>query len=99
VVGFPVASALVADLAPIELRGRYQGAYAMTWGAALLLAPLAAGTTLQHLGPGAVWAGCLAIGAAVALGHLAAAGPRRRRLAQLARLASPGGAPSAAAPG
>jgi MFS family permease len=32
VVGFPVASALVADLAPVALRGRYQGAFAMVWG-------------------------------------------------------------------
>jgi MFS family permease len=81
VVGFPAAAALVADLAPPELRGRYQGAYSMTWGAALLLSPLLAGATLDRFGAGAVWAGCLAVGVLTAAGHLLAAGPRRRRLA------------------
>jgi MFS family permease len=84
VVGFPCASALVAELAPAELRGRYQGAFAMTWGAALMISPLAAGATLERWGARAVWAGCLALGVALAAAHLAVAGPRRRRLAQLA---------------
>ena len=84
VVGFPVASALVADLAPAELRGRYQGAYSMTWGVALMLSPLVAGATLERFGAPTLWAGCLAVGATVALGHLVAAGPRRRRLSAIA---------------
>jgi MFS family permease len=88
VVGFPVAAALVADLAPAELRGRYQGAYAMTWGTALMLSPLIAGATLEHFGAPALWAGCLVVGAAVAMGHLVAAGPRRRRLSTMALEAS-----------
>ena len=81
VVGFPTAAALVADLAPADLRGRYQGAYSMTWGAALMLSPLVSGAVLQRFGARAVWGGCLAAGALVALGQLRAAGPRRRRLA------------------
>jgi MFS family permease len=85
VVGFPAASALVADLAPPALRGRYQGAYAMTWGAALMLSPLLAGATLERVGAPALWAGCLVVGAAVAVGHLVAAGPRRRRLTAMAQ--------------
>jgi MFS family permease len=84
VIGFPTTSALVADLAPPELRGRYQGAYSMTWGGALMLSPLVAGATLQRFGAPALWAGCLAVGAIVAVGHLAAAGPRRRRLSAVA---------------
>jgi MFS family permease len=85
VVAFPAAASLVADLAPVELRGRYQGAYSMTWGAALMLSPLLAGATLDRFGAPAVWAGCLAIGVAAAAGHVAAAGPRRRRLEGAAR--------------
>jgi MFS family permease len=88
-VGFPTASALVADLAPVELRGRYQGAYAMTFGVALMLGPLLAGATLERLGAATLWAGCLVVGVTVAAGQLAAAGPRRRRLAAI------GGAPHA----
>jgi MFS family permease len=84
VVGFPVAAALVADLAPLELRGRYQGVFAMTWGVAFTLSPLLAGEALARLGGRALWLSCLALSVAVAAGHLVSAGPRRRRLAAAA---------------
>ncbi len=91
VVGFPVAAALVSNLSPADLRGRYQGAYSMCWGVAFTLSPLLGGELLGRLGGRALWLICLAIGVAVALGHLAAAGPRRRRLAALhAAEAAPG---------
>jgi len=83
VVGFPAAAAIVADLAPVELRGRYQGAFSMSWGVAFTIAPVLGGEMLTRFGARALWATCLAIGVAVAAGHLAAAGPRRRRLAAL----------------
>lgn len=83
VIGFPVANALVADLAPPELRGRYQGAFSMSWGIAFTAAPIAGGAVLAGLGGRAVWLGCLALGALVAAGHLAAGPARRRRLAAL----------------
>src|SRR5205085_1131413 len=35
----PVANALVADLAPVELRGRYQGSYGFSFGLAVCVAP------------------------------------------------------------
>jgi len=87
VVGFPVAAALVADLAPVELRGRYQGAFSMVWGLSLALSPVVGGQAMRHLGAPALWWGCLAVGVLVALGHLLAAGPRRRRLSELATAA------------
>jgi MFS family permease len=90
VVGFPVAAALVADLAPAALRGRYQGAFSMTWGLALTLAPLAGGEVLARFGGPALWTGCLGVGVLVAAGHLGAAGARRERLAALAGGSSPG---------
>jgi MFS family permease len=93
VVGFPVAAAVVADLAPVELRGRYQGAFAMTWGMAFTLSPALSGWALARLGGRALWLGCLAVALAVAAGHLATAGPRRRRLAAVAEAAV--GAPEA----
>jgi MFS family permease len=80
VLGFPVASALVANLAPPDLRGRYQGAFSMTWGLAFTAAPVLGGATLEHLGGRTLWLSCLAAGALVAAGHLAAAPARRRRL-------------------
>ena len=80
VVGFPYAALLVAEIAPVELRGRYQGAFTMVWGLAFFLSPLAGGTLLSHGGPVVLWLACLAAGALVALGHLAAGPARRERL-------------------
>ena len=34
VVGFPAGATVVANLSPPELRGRYQGAFSMSWGVA-----------------------------------------------------------------
>ncbi len=85
VLGFPVASALVADLAPPELRGRYQGAFAMAWGLAFTLSPLVGGEVLHRFGGRTLWLGCLATGALTAALHLAAGPARRRRLAHGAR--------------
>jgi MFS family permease len=84
VVGFPVASAVVSDLAPVELRGRYHGVYSMAWGVAMGISPIVGGQVLHRLGAPVLWWGCLATGAVVAAGHLVTAGPRRRRLAAIA---------------
>jgi MFS family permease len=83
VVGFPIAATLVADLAPVALRGRYQGAFSMAWGVAFALSPLLGGELLTRLGAQALWLFCLALGLVVGALHLAIAGPRRRRLAAL----------------
>jgi MFS family permease len=83
VVGFPVASTVVADLAPPALRGRYQGAFSMGWGVALVLSPLGAGEAMQRLGARMLWLLCLAVALAVAAGHLLTADGRRRRIALL----------------
>jgi MFS family permease len=82
VLGFPVASSIVADLAPAHLRGRYQGAFSMTWGLAFTLSPLLGGQVLHRFGGTALWLGCLALGALAAALHLAAGPARRRRLGE-----------------
>jgi len=68
----PTLSAQVARLAPADLRGRYQGIFGTTFGAALAIAPALGGLVLGRLGAQAVWAGTAALCAAVAVGHLAA---------------------------
>jgi len=80
VIGFPVASAIVADLAPPDLRGRYQGAFSMAWGLAFTLSPLVGGEVLHRFGGPTLWLGCLAAGALTAALQLAAGPARRRRL-------------------
>lgn len=64
----PAASALVADRAPAEARGRYQGVYAMSWGLASCVAPLV-GPRLLAISPLLVWGGCAVVGAIAALGY------------------------------
>lgn len=84
----PVASAVVADLAPAEHRGTYQGAYYMLWALSACLAPSLGSWVLGLHGPYALWGGCLAVGLFAAAWHLAVADARRRRLDTL-RLTRP----------
>ncbi|MBI5070207.1 MAG: MFS transporter [Deltaproteobacteria bacterium] len=79
VVGFPTASALAAELAPAELRGRYQGTYGMAWGLALTLGPLAGGELYGRGGGRLLWLACLALALLVSAGHLLAGAARRAR--------------------
>jgi len=81
VIGFPVASTVVANLAPAGLRGRYQGAFSMCWGAAFTISPIAAGEVMQRFGARSLWLLCLAVAAVVCAGHLLTGDQRRRRLA------------------
>ena len=50
VTGFPAAATVVANLAPPELRGRYQGAFSMAWGVAFTIAPVLGGELLTRAG-------------------------------------------------
>jgi MFS family permease len=81
VVGFPVASSLVADFSPAALRGRYQGAFAMVWGATNSLSPVLGGQVMTRLSASVLWVACFAVSLVVAAGHVIAAPARRRRLA------------------
>jgi MFS family permease len=76
----PVASTVVADLAPTEQRGTYQGAYYMLWALSSCLAPALGSWVLGHHGPYALWGGCLALGLFAAGWHLSIAEARRRRM-------------------
>jgi MFS family permease len=53
------------------MRGRYQGAYGLSFGIAASVAPLLGTFVLERLGTAWLWGGCLAIGLAVAIGQLA----------------------------
>jgi MFS family permease len=81
--GTPAGQALVADLAPPDARGRYQGAYYMAWGSAFFAAPLLGSVVLEKLGSVWLWGGCFGMGILLAIGHVVTAGARQRRLAVL----------------
>lgn len=71
ILALPVASALVADLSPADLRGRYQGAFGLSFGLGMLVAPALGCAVLDALGARTLWMGCLTLGLAVAAAHLA----------------------------
>lgn len=80
ILGFPAVAAEVAALAPASMRGRYQGSFTMAMGLAMAVASLLGGEVLTRFGGPTLWVGSLALCTFVAVGHLAAAPSRRRRL-------------------
>jgi MFS family permease len=83
VIGAAVGPAIVADLSPPALRGRYQGVFGFSFAAAALVAPLVGGTVYDRLGGPVLWTGCAVLCFVTAAGHLAVAPARSRRLAEL----------------
>jgi MFS family permease len=80
-------AALVADLAPVTARGRYQALFGWGWGAAVLVGPTAGTWVYGTLGPAVMWWSCLAVG--LVCGVVAVALARRvdaRRTVALAAL-------------
>jgi MFS family permease len=77
-LAFPIASAVVADLAKEESLGRYMGVFNLTFASSYVAAPLIGTWVYQTWGPKALWYGCGVVGAAIWLGfHLLAAARRR----------------------
>jgi len=77
----PMAGAYVADRAPVHLRGRYQGAWGLTWGLGLILGPVI-GASLFAWNRSGFWLICgflAAMGASLVLlsGRLRDANARR----------------------
>jgi MFS family permease len=66
----PLAPAVIADFAPTDARGGYQGAYQLAWGVAGFAAPALGSLTLAHGGPLVLWGGCAALGAIACALHL-----------------------------
>lgn len=84
----PTSGAILADLSPAHLRGRYQSVFSLSFSLAALLAPIAGGWAIQQYGDPPLWLGCFVLAMIAAAGHLAAGPGRRRRMAQL-RAAQP----------
>lgn len=86
----PSNSALIAELSPAALRGRYQGTLSLTWSAAAALAPILGGAAQERFGDPALWLGIAVVGGLVALGQLASGPSRERRAAALRAAETPG---------
>ncbi|WP_433387991.1 MFS transporter [Micromonospora sp. KLBMP9576] len=84
----PPNAQINADLAPPELRARYQSVFYLAFPAASFVAPTLGGISLQHLGD-RHWLIVGGLGLLAAGGHLLAGPPRERRVAALRRRADP----------
>ncbi|MGH3647091.1 MAG: MFS transporter, partial [Micromonosporaceae bacterium] len=81
----PSNASLIADLAPVPVRGRYHGVHSVGYSIASFVAPPLAGLTLQYAGQAALWGGCFLLGLLAAGGQYAAGPARERRIALLRR--------------
>ncbi|MEH0935927.1 MDR family MFS transporter [Micromonospora psammae] len=79
----PSNATLIAELSPARLRGRYQGVFSLSWQVAGAVAPILGGLVREQRGNTALWLGCAAIGALMAVAHLVSGPARERRAAQL----------------
>jgi len=83
-IGFnAVGPAMVADIAPAHLRGRYNGVIGMSFGAAALVAPLVGTQVFENYGETALWAGCLVLSIVSAAVTLAMGPAVKRRMTTL----------------
>lgn len=78
----PPNAQINADLAPPQLRARYQSVFYLTFPAAAFVAPTLGGVSLQHLGD-LHWLIVGGLGLLAALGHLLAGPARERHVAAL----------------
>jgi MFS family permease len=53
----PTASTFVANLAPVDKRGRYMGLFGLTWPVAAGIAPIMGGLLNDNMGPQYIWIG------------------------------------------
>jgi MFS family permease len=65
----PTSSTFVANLAPVEMRGRYMGAFAFAPGVGRSIAPIIGGLLNDRIGPKAIWLGGALIGLTSALSY------------------------------
>jgi MFS family permease len=79
-IAAPPNAAVIAELSPEALRGRYQSVFYLTFPAAGFIAPAAGGISLEYLGDWH-WVVCGALGLIAAAGHLLIQPARERRVA------------------
>jgi MFS family permease len=68
IVMAPVNSTVVAERSPVHLRGRYQGAFGLTWSLAVVTAPVVSPRLIAVTGMTAFWGLCFLACAVAALG-------------------------------
>lgn len=75
---FPIAATTVANLAPDDCRGTYQGVYNLVWSMSHGVVPLVGGWVISSFGSRFLWEACTAMFVLVAFGLWATRGARER---------------------
>ena len=58
----PTATTHVADLAPVDMRGRYMSIFNVTWSISAAVGPVLGGFLNDQISPASTWYGALVIG-------------------------------------
>ncbi|HSB90675.1 MAG TPA: MFS transporter [Anaerolineales bacterium] len=66
----PTSTTLTAALAPPDMRGRYMGIYALTWGVSFGIGPVLGGILSDQVAPVAIWYSGLVTGLVAVLGFI-----------------------------
>lgn len=79
---FPIAATTVANIAPKDVRGIYQGLYNLVWSLSNAFSPLVGGWILNAFGSRVLWICCTVMFVIVAIGFYVTRGPRERAAAR-----------------
>ena len=79
---FPIAATTVANIAPKDVRGTYQGLYNLVWSLSNAFSPLGGGWILNAFGSRVLWICCTVMFVIVAIGFYVTRGPRERAAAR-----------------
>lgn len=79
---FPIAATTVANIAPKDVRGTYQGLYNLVWSLSNAFSPLVGGWILNAFGSRVLWICCTVMFVTVAIGFYVTRGPRERAAAR-----------------
>ena len=79
---FPIAATTVANIAPKDVRGTYQGLYNLVWSLSNAFSPLVGGWILNAFGSHMLWTCCTVMFVIVAIGFYVTRGPRERAAAR-----------------
>lgn len=79
---FPIAATTVANIAPKDVRGTYQGLYNLVWSLSNAFSPLVGGWILNAFGNRVLWICCTVMFVIVAIGFYVTRGPRERAAAR-----------------
>ena len=79
---FPIAATTVANIAPKDVRGTYQGLCNLVWSLSNAFSPLVGGWILNAFGSRVLWICCTVMFVIVAIGFYVTRGPRERAAAR-----------------